>query len=73
MVLLNLLTAKPEYLDVPARKLKPKLEMDQIDGLIKSLGMDVDNKVGCYLPFYEIKLKNGETKTVDALSYSLKI
>ena len=35
--------------------------------------IELENKLGCYLPFYEVKLKSGETKVIDALSYSLRL
>jgi len=41
--------------------------------LIKSIGVDAVSIQKCYLPFYNVELKKGKSKMVDALGYSLEI
>ncbi len=62
---------KPEYVDLPAKKLPVKLNEKQIDVVLKALGVEASSKIACFMPFYHVQFKNGKSKIVDAMSYSL--
>lgn len=64
---------KPEFVDLPGEKLDSKISEREVSQTLKSLGIDAVSIQKCYIPFYNVELKKGKSKLVDALSYSLEL
>jgi uncharacterized protein len=64
---------RPKYMDEPdAEKLPAKVKDSQITNFMTAFGIKINSKKKCYLPFFKVKTNDGE-KTLDSLTYSLKI
>jgi len=65
--------AKPEFVDLPGEKMESKVSESSASALLKSIDVDATSIQKCYIPFYNIELKKGKSKFVDALSYNLEL